>query len=264
MAAYTRDPHFDRLDKDLINNAQALQLLGKYLDEIAYFRELSLSESQLTDLQNMETSLSGIHTMLISSDYVTLKSTLQAAEILCSQIASDLGAPRKDEDWSSSAPTLEVHVDWIIGPGFSDAEQIAENIESRVDLTRELHTFEDTILPSPLYDLTIDVHTVDDIYGTTLLDSFSSYIVESRTSFFDPEMVPEDAWDTFPRNRIFQNISGYAIDGDTAEQWLVDNPATPNLENRLHYRFYIFNLETRTASLLFDSPGSDVFPDWNQ
>ena len=246
MAAYTRDPHFDRLDKDLINNAQALQLLGKYLDEIAYFQEFSLSASQLTDLQNMETSLSKIHTMLILSDYVTIKSTLQAAEILCSQIASELGVHRKDEDWSSSAPTLEVQVDWIIGPGFSDVEQIAESIESRADLVRELHTFENTILPSPVYDLTINVHTVDEIYGNTILDSFGSFIVESRTSFFDPEMVPEDAWDTFPRNRIFQNISGYAIDGDTAEQWLVDNPATPNQENSLHYRFYIFNLENIT------------------
>jgi Tol biopolymer transport system component len=30
------------------------------------------------------------------------------------------------------------------------------------------------------------------------------------------------------------------------------------------WQLYIFDLETRTASLLFDSPGSDVFPDWKQ
>jgi hypothetical protein len=246
MASYTRDPHFDRLDKDLINNAQALQLLGKYLDEIAYFREFSLSNSQLTDLQDLETSLSEIHSLLISSDYITLKSTLQAAELLCGRIASELGVDRKDEDWSSSAPALKVQVDWIIGPGFSDTNQIVDRIESKIDLTRELFTVEGTILPSPLYDVTIDVHAVDDIYGNTLLDSFGSSIVETRTSLFDPEKVPDDAWNTYPLNRIFQNISGYAIDGDTAEQWLVDNPATQNQENCLHYRFYIFNLENIT------------------
>ncbi|MHA2230682.1 MAG: hypothetical protein ACXABL_15910, partial [Candidatus Thorarchaeota archaeon] len=36
------------------------------------------------------------------------------------------------------------------------------------------------------------------------------------------------------------------IDGDTAEQWLVDNPATLDEENSLQYRFYIFNLENIT------------------
>jgi hypothetical protein len=246
MAAYTRDPHFDRFDRELINNAQALQLLGKYLDEIEYFQSFSLSASQLTDLQNLEISLSEIHSLLISSDYVTLKSTLQAAETLCGQIAYDLGVPRKDEDWSSSAPGIKAQVDWIIGPGFSDSNQIADIIESRIDLTRELFTVEGTTLPSPLYDVTIDVHAVDDNYGNTLLDSFGNYIVESRTSLFDPEMVPDDAWDSYPLNTIFQNISGYAIDGDTAEQWLVDNPATQNQENSLHYRFYIFNLANIT------------------
>jgi hypothetical protein len=246
MAAYTRDPHYDRLDKDLINNGQALQLLGKYLDEIAYFQGVSPSASQLNDLQNLETSLSGVQGMLISSDFDALKATLQAAEILCGQLASDLGIPRKNGAWSDNAPALDVQIDWIIGPGFSDAEEIAASIESRIELTRELYSFEDTTLPSPLYDITIDVHAADGVYGDTLLESFGSYIVESQTSFFVEEAVPEDAWDSFPRNRIFQNISGYAIDGDTAEQWLVDNPATLDEENSLQYRFYIFNLENIT------------------
>lgn len=30
------------------------------------------------------------------------------------------------------------------------------------------------------------------------------------------------------------------------------------------WQLYIFDLETRSASLLFDSPGSDIFPDWKQ
>jgi Tol biopolymer transport system component len=29
------------------------------------------------------------------------------------------------------------------------------------------------------------------------------------------------------------------------------------------WQLYIFDRETRTATLLFDSPGSDIFPDWN-
>ena len=246
MAAYTRDPHFDRLDKDLINNGQALQLLGKYLDEIEYFQGFSMSASQISDLENLEESLSEVAGMLISSDFDALKATLQAAEILCGQLASDLGILRKDGNWSDTAPALDVQIDWIIGPGFSDTAEIAASIESRVELTRELYTFEDTTLPSPLYDITIDVHSVDEAYGNTILESFGRYIVESNTSFFIEEEVPEDAWDTFPRNRIFQNISGYAIDGDSAEQWLVDNPATPDEESSLQYRFYIFNLENIT------------------
>ncbi|UCE10800.1 MAG: hypothetical protein JSW61_02385 [Candidatus Thorarchaeota archaeon] len=248
MAAYTRDPHYDRLDKDLINIGQALQLLGKYLDEIAYFQEFSLSASQLIDLQNLETGLSGVLGMLISSDLDALKATLQAAEILCGQLASDLGIPRKDGAWSHNAPALDVQIDWIIGPGFSDTEEIAASIESRVELTRELYSFEDTTLPSPLYNITIDIHAVDSVYGDTLIESLRSYIIESKTSFFVEEALPDDAWDSFPRNRIFQNISGYEIDGDKAEQWLVDNPATPDKENSLQYRFYIFNLENITAN----------------
>jgi hypothetical protein len=246
MAQYTRDPHYDRLDKDLINNGQALQLLGKYLDEIVYFQGFSLSSSQLSDLKNLEDSLAGVAGMLISSDLEGLKATVQAAEILCGQLASDLGIPRKDGTWSDSAPALDVQIDWIIGPGFSDAQEIVTNIESRVELASELYTFEDTTLPSPLYNITIDIHAVDEVYRDAILESFGSYIVESRTSYFIEEEVPEDAWDTFPRNKIFQNISGYAIDGDSAEQWLVDNPATPNEENSLQYRFYIFNLENIT------------------
>jgi hypothetical protein len=246
MAQYTRDPHFDRLDKDLINNGQALQLLGRYLDEIEYFRGFSLSASQLTDIQNLEDSLSGVAEMLISSNLDSLKAILEAAETLFVQLSSDLGIPRKHTTWSDTAPALDVHIDWIIGPGFSDAEGIAASIESRVEQSRQLCTFEDTTLPSPLYDITIDIYPVDEVYGDTLLRSFGSIIVQSRTSFFVEEEVPEDAWDTYPRNRVFQNISGYAIDGDTAEQWLVDNPATPDVENSLQYRFYIFNLENIT------------------
>jgi hypothetical protein len=143
---------------------------------------------------------------------------------------------------------LDVQIDWIIGPGFSDAEEIVAGIESRVEQSRELYTFKNTTLPSPLYNITIDIHAIDEVYGNAVLESFGSYIVESRTSFFIEEEVPENAWDSYPRNRIFQNISGYAIDGDSAEQWLVGNPATPDEENRLQYRFYIFNLQNITIT----------------
>ena len=41
--------------------------------------------------------------------------------------------------------------------------------------------------------------------------------------------------------------SGYSL-CDSAEQWLVDNPATPDEENSFHYRFCIFNLENLTVT----------------
>ena len=94
----------------------------------------------------------------------------------------------------------------------------------------------------------MNVHAANEVYGNKVLESFGRFIVESKTSFFIEEELPEDAWDSFPRNRIFQNISGYAIDGDSAEQWLVDNPATPDEEDSLQYRFYIFNLENITIT----------------
>jgi len=46
-----------------------------------------------------------------------------------------------------------------------------------------------------------------------------------------------------PRNRIFQIQSGCAIDGYAAENWLIENPFTPEVEGSIHYRFYIMNLE---------------------
>ena len=190
MAAYTRDPHFDRLDKDLINNGQALQLLGKYLDEIEYFKDFSLVASQLIDIQNLEDSLSGVAGMLISSDFDSLKAMLQTAEILFGKLSSDLGIPRKDETWSDTAPALDVHIDWIIGPGFSDAEEVAADIESRVEQSRQLYTFEDTTLPSPLYNITMNVHAANEVYGNTVLESFGRFIVESKTSFFIEEELP--------------------------------------------------------------------------
>jgi hypothetical protein len=248
MAQYTRDPHYDRLDMDLINNGQALQLLGKYYDEIEYFRGFLLSASQRLNLRILEGKFSEVVDLLISSDYDSLKATVHVAEFVFGQLSSDLGVPRKNGTWSESSPALDVHVDWIVGPGFSNPEAIVADIESRIEQSRQLYTFEDTTLPSPLYNITIDVHAVDEAYGNELLTSFGSIAVESRTSFFIEEEVEDEAWDTYPRNEIFQNISGYAIDGDSAEQWLVDNPATPDEENSLQYRFYIFNLENITIA----------------
>jgi hypothetical protein len=243
MSYYSQSVVFDKLDEDLILNGQTLQLWGRYLDEIAYFESLSLNQTQQNILSDLETNLSYIPELLITEDADTLISILYNADSVCEQLASDLAAPRKSTNWTESSPPLEAQVDWILGPGIPDASALASELSLMTKAQRNLVLFINTTLPEPHYNLSISIHVTDDSYNTALTNAFRSSMFESNTSFYDPELVPENAWDIWPRNRFFQNRSGYAIEGLIAEQWLKDNPFTPEDENKLHYRFYIFNLE---------------------
>ncbi|TFG30413.1 hypothetical protein EU528_08255, partial [Candidatus Thorarchaeota archaeon] len=54
MAAYQQTTQFDRFDMDMINHAQALQLWGRFLDEIEKFNEFTLSTTRQNQLDELE------------------------------------------------------------------------------------------------------------------------------------------------------------------------------------------------------------------
>jgi hypothetical protein len=246
MGAYQQNTVFDRLDKDLINNGQGLQLWGRYLDEISYFSVFSLNSAQHADLEALEEDLSSVPSLLVDCDLDALKLLFNDAESLFTHLSLELGEPRKSEGWTEYAPALDVHIDWIVGPGIPNAENVAEAIEMGLETTREIVPFINTTLPTARYDVSIDVHATDDSYNDAVLQFWGSNMVESETSDFDEDEVPADAFSTWPRNRVFQTQSGYAINGYTIEQWLSDNPYTSETPDKVHYRFYMMNLENLT------------------
>ncbi len=258
MAAYQQTTCFDRFDMDLINNAQALQLWGRYQDEIDYFEEFSLSSSQQDNLEALEGSLSNTPEFLRLYDYSQLQALFYNAEQILDNLSSELSEPRKSDNWSENSPTLDVHIDWIVGPGFPAADELAAAIEASIDATRVVVTCEGTLLPSPQYNLTIGVHSTSENYNDKVLQFWGSHLTEANTSLYSEDDVPEDAWSTMPRNRIFLNHSGYAVDGFTIEDWLTENPFTPEIAGTLHYRFYIMNLEN--ISLVEPSTYAGLIP----
>ena len=246
MAAYSDTLDYDCLDRDLINIGQALQLWGRYQDEIDYFESYLLNELQQMSLQTLKSNLTSIPEMLITNDFDYLKSMFQDAETLFDQISAQENIARKTNGWSETSPALDVRIDWILGLGFTGAEEYIQSLQSEIETERQQVSFNYTDLPSPLYNISIQMGTTNDNYNNALLGFWSSNLVESKTSDFNESEVPEDAFDSYPMNRVFQNISGYAIDGNVVEQWLVDNPYTSENEDAIHYRFYIFNLENLT------------------
>ncbi len=246
MCAYQQTITFDRFDLDLINNGQGLQLLGRYLDEIDYFRGFMLTTSQEAELVALEDSLALVPDLLVSSDITQLKLIMSEVDATMNLLSSELGEPRKSEDWSDFAPPLEVHIDWIVGPGIPDAEAIVEAIESDLNTSRNITPFEDTVLPTPIYNVTIDVHATTESFDNAVFQFWGRNLVESSTSSFSADEVPVDAWDSLPLNRVFQNQSGYEILGYDVEDWLTDNPYTADIPDKIHYRFYMMNLEDIT------------------
>ncbi len=243
MAAYQQTTIFDKFDMDMINHAQALQLWGRYLDEIDLFNGFTLSTTRQNQLDALESSLSDVPEFLRQYDYTQLRELFYDAEDLLDLISSELSEPRKSDGWSDNSPALDVHIDWIIGPGIPDADSLAESIEADLDAIRDIVTCAGTVLPSPLYNLTIDVHSTSQGYDDSIFQYWGQQLVEANTSLYSHEDVPEDAWTTLPRNRMFQTQSGYAIDGYVVEDWLTENPYTTQVEDAIHYRFYIMNLE---------------------
>jgi hypothetical protein len=243
MCAYQQPNGFDRFDKDLINNAQAVQLWGRYLDEIEYFRGFSLTSTQQEEIDTVEASFSSVPDLVVDSDMINLQLIFYEAEAVFEDISSELSEPRKSTDWSDYAPTIDIQVDWIVGPGVPDAEEVVEAIEASLYTPREIEPFIDTTLPSPVYNITIDVHATTESFTDSVYNYWGSNMVESITSEFDPNEIPDDAWSTWPLNRMFQTQTGYEIDGRTVEQWLTDYPLTQDSPNKVHYRFYIMNLQ---------------------
>jgi hypothetical protein len=254
MGAYQQNTVFDHLDKDLINNAQGLQLWGRYIDEINYFSGLSLSTSQQTELDVLESDFSSVPSLLVDCELSTLKLLFYEAEALFTQLSTELGEPRKSDGWTEYAPPLDVQVDWIVGPGIPNAENVAETIEAELDAVREVVPFINTTLPTARYSVNIDIHVTNDSYNEAIKDFWGRNMVESETSAFDTDAVPTDAFSTWPRNRVFQTQSGYAIDGNTVEQWLASNPFTSDIPNKVHYRFYMLNLANLTPVVQDDIP----------
>jgi hypothetical protein len=246
MGAYQQNTVFDHLDKDLINNGQGLQLWGRYLDEISYFSGFPLNTAQQTELDALEEDLSSVPNLLVDCELNTLKLLFYEAEALFTQLSIEVGEPRKSDGWTEYAPALDVQVDWIVGPGIPNAESVAEDIETELDAVREIVPFINTTLPTARYSVNIGVHVTNDSYNEAILEFWGRNMAESETSEFDADTVPADAFSTWPRNRVFQTQSGYAIDGGTVEQWLADNPFTSDSPNKIHYRFYMLNLENLT------------------
>jgi hypothetical protein len=255
MCAYQQTTMFDMFDMDLINNVQGIQLWARYLDEIEYFRGFTLTTNQQTELTALEESLSTVPDLLITADINQMKILLHEADTTLEQISIELGEARKSDDWSDSAPTLDVHIDWIVGPGIPNAEEIVETIETDLNASRLVLPIVYTTLPTPIYNVTIDVHATSESFNDAVLRFWGSNLIEANTSSFSEEAVPEDAWDSMPLNRVFQNQSGYAIDGFIVEDWLTDNPPTVEMTNKIHYRFYMMNLQNITLVSPANSTG---------
>ena len=128
--------------------------------------------------------------MLISSEISQLRLLLHEADAVFDQLSSDLMVPRKSDNWSAYAPHLDVHIDWIIGPGIPDADNVAESIEADLSASRLVSLFEDTILPNPTYNVTIDVHATTESFDGLVYQFWEQNLVESNTSVFLEEEVP--------------------------------------------------------------------------
>ncbi|MFW9810181.1 MAG: hypothetical protein ACFFE6_12460 [Candidatus Thorarchaeota archaeon] len=254
MAAYQQSERFDRFDTDLINNAMGLQLWGRYLDEIEYFKGFSLSSAQQSEIHAIEISLSTVPELLITSNYNQLQILLYEADSFFEMLSANLSEPRKTTGWSEYAPELDIQIDWIVGPGVPNSDSLVETIKSDIASIRDIIPFVGLTLPSPIYNVTIDVYSTTESFENSVFQFWGRNLKKAYTSDFSAEDVPEDAFDTYPRNRIFQNQSGYAIDGQVIEDWLVQNPYTPEIQDKVHYRFYVMNLENITQLVLDYTP----------
>jgi hypothetical protein len=243
MTYYTRSTKFDTLDKHLVLNGLVLQLWGRYQDEITYFRGFSLNSTQEALLNNLESTLGTIPSHLFSENYAQIKSLFYDVDNELDQLASELGVSRKTSDFSSLSPLLNVNVEYIIGQGFEEGELLATELQTALNTSRINLLDPITTLPAPAYNLRTTVHYAPADFQNDLRTFLINQLTAATTSNYDPDLVSPEAWGTFPRNEIFQTIEGYSIDAYQVEDWLTNNPATPDLNDTLHYRFYIFNLE---------------------
>ncbi|MFX1252419.1 MAG: hypothetical protein ACFFCZ_12515 [Promethearchaeota archaeon] len=246
MTYYSRSTQFDKLDQDLVLNGLVLQLLGRYQDEITYFRGFSLNSTQQALLNDLESTMGTIPSLIFSDNIIQIKSLFYDVDDKLAQLASDSGVPRKTSDFSAQSPLLNVNVEYIIGQGFEEGEALTINLQSVLNTNRINLLDPITTLPAPAYNLKTTVHYAPAEFQNELKAFLISQLTTATTSNYDPELVSPEAWETYPLNEIFQTIEGYSIDAYEVEEWLTNNPATPDLNDTLHYRFYIFNLEGLT------------------
>lgn len=244
MTYYSRSVQYDRLEKDLVLNGIVLQLMGRYLDEIAYFEEEDLNTTQQTIIDDLELKITDIPDLLIDSNIELLKLTLFEIDSKFADLATELGISRKSSSFTEVGPKLDVKLDFIIGPGIEVSEPLLNLLQKELQHSSILYLNANTDLPIPNYELNKEVFVASDSYKNDLKAEWFSLLKEDNTSLFDLESIPETAWESYPRNQIFQTQSGYSLDAEACEDWLTENPATIDAEGAIHYRFYLFNLDS--------------------
>ncbi|MFX0094923.1 MAG: hypothetical protein ACFFBD_24525 [Candidatus Hodarchaeota archaeon] len=258
MGYYSRSTEFDKLDTDVILNGLVLQLWGRYQNEITYFRGFSLNSTQQTQLNSLESTLRTISSLLISDNIDQLKSLFLNVDSSFDQLASDLGVPRLLSGFSPQSPALNVTIEYIIGPGFEEGEYLRDYLQFTLDTSSIYFVQPSTTLPAPTYNLRTTVHYTSTNFQNELKNYWITHMTPDVTSDYDPALVTSANWTSFPRNKIFTTINGSSLNAYQAEEWLTNNPATPDLNDTLHYRFYIFNLTgiaDETLSTTSNVPG---------
>ncbi|MHA2305474.1 MAG: hypothetical protein ACXACU_08780 [Candidatus Hodarchaeales archaeon] len=242
MTYYSRSNTFDKLEKDLILNGIVLQLWRSYHDELAYFEDFSLSSSQQTTIGNLKSDLLSIHNLLKDSDVEGLNSLLTAVNNAIVTLTTDFGVSRNEISYSRMSFPLDIQVDFIVGDGFKAGEQMVNNLKDGLEDEYIYSIAPQTTLPSPMYNIRTNVTYASDEWQKNLKDFLIPLKKPANTSYYNPDLVPQGAWEVFPRQEIFQTIEGFSINGSLVETWLEDNPATPPMSDRIQYRFYLFNM----------------------
>ncbi|MFW9930234.1 MAG: hypothetical protein ACFFD1_12640, partial [Candidatus Thorarchaeota archaeon] len=242
MGYYSRSNTFDQFDRDLVLHGLTLQVLTRYQDEIDYFRPFTTISQQNNTLDNLATNLSKVMQYIILDNYQAIRTIFLDTESILNELSNQLGEPRKSNNWSPVSQKLPVQFDFIIGGGFINGElsmNQLNNLNTQINLTLD----EYTDLPKPTYQIKTNIYYVNTSYQGELKSYFESLLKQDITSNYDPTKVTQQDWNQFPRKSIFQIIEGESINGYQAENWLQNHPATPNLNEVIHYRYYIFNLE---------------------
>ncbi|OLS28142.1 MAG: hypothetical protein HeimC3_01030 [Candidatus Heimdallarchaeota archaeon LC_3] len=256
MTYYSRSAKFDSLNTDLVLNGLSLQLIGKYEDEIEYYKSLTLNSTQNNTMFYLENQLFEINNLLYQGNYTGIQLLFKSLEGELIDLENELGQLRKQSGFGEKSPPLNMHIDFIVGEGFLDREIIVNMLNQTFTQSSEVLIASNTFLPKPNYQLTTQIHSTNNSYQSSMKSYWQSLLTSDVTSLYDPDLVPSDAWDKYPRNRIFTTQSGYSINAYQAEDWLVDHPATPNKSNSIHYRFYLFDFTGLVPTDISQVPSS--------
>jgi hypothetical protein len=259
MSYYSRSVEFDKKDQDLVLHGAVLQLWGRYLDELNYIDNQTLNMQSQILVDDLYVSLNLIPTYLYNGEINELINLFSILESSLEAIAIDNNLIRIVENFSNLGPTLNVTVDFIIGNGFDFSLTLSNYITDELSGEQIVPLEQGTILPDPMYNVNKRVFFPSMEYQDELEAYWLDQMQVDKTSNYEPDKIPENAWDQFPRNQIFTNISGYSIDGYNVEQWLVNHPATESTENSIHYRYYLFDMsDLSTTKLESELPETSI------